>query len=718
MRTGILVLSMVMLVSGFALAAEDQRVDVTNFEPESDWDIQVTGNTIVESWVDDPSIDNVPKHEGDMGLYGMYYANDAYHQTTLDLPETDLTGMTELHFWIYFFEGSQPHQNGNFTMRVYLPGGAVAAEPALTGTGEWHHVVLPIDRATSQNALSDFSQLKIIWMPGANNEAEGRFYIDEIYGFRPANAPTVKDVLVYGFNETNADNEYPKGWTIRADEAIEGGLMMGDAIVEPSEGSDYLESWLPGGWMRPFETINALDDFDEWEKVVDIKVDVRMSEDFSSWHNFVLVTDSSAGGYKQYNIRSVGNKDNWKTVAWNVDMTPYLEALADPDGWFDISFVTQSGDAVGSVYVDNLRVGIPTTYVASTRSISQTYFTGGEVLDVELTMEAEGDAKEYEIVENIPNEWSVQEISDGGEFADGEITWNLTLGEGTKTVTYKAVAPGEPTESAQFAGTVGGLEVRGQKTVSLLTEFQLNNQVEAPFVANADVTLDGRMTAGEYDQAYVETVTIEGEDDKTPPGVFIDGSTVPTEDSFTINVLHNDEYIYVAIDVVDSELAFNEVSDQAWNNDTVEFFMDGDFSRKTQKDGGPHGFQATSVGNGRLLSGDDAPTVIQEDDTFGYSTDGEYWNYASRVKDDESGWIVEFEIDKSQVLEPADISLIGFDVKIDGSEPGAGTRTSNWGYWFTNAEGVVADGYWDDETGWALLKLEQNQTHVSDWSMF
>jgi hypothetical protein len=221
--------------------------------------------------------------------------------------------------------------------------------------------------------------------------------------------------------------------------------------------------------------------------------------------------------------------------------------------------------------------------------------------------------------------------------------------------------------------------------------------------------------------AYSELVTHE-EGDTTPPGVNIgDTQAYPAdENNFTLYVLHNEEYIYVGFDVVDNDLAFDENETQAWNNDSLELYIDGNLSRSATKDGNAQGFQATVSGNARLIGGNDNPGAdnVLEGDGYKYSEAGEYWNFGNSVKDTEDGWITEYEIDKSIVLVPENREYIGFDVKYNGSEPGAGTRTSNWAYWFTDYNGVTMDGYWNNETGWATVKLLGQEPGVADWALF
>lgn len=703
------------VIAGFSYAAEDQRVDINNFE--TDLDITITGGTILYSLVDDPSFDDVPAHEGDYALYGEYDASlGAYTTTTINFPNAvDMTDMRELHFWIYFLDESVPHQSGNFTMRVMTQDGSELGSPSVSTSGEWHHIILPIDRISAES-FSSFNQLRFIWNPGADNGATGKFYIDEIYGVRPGNTPGVREELVYGLNAVDPDTGYPEGWTIREADAVD--LMIGDAIVEPSEGSDYMESLMPGGWVRPLETIQAMEDFDEWENVVEVLVDVRMSEDFAgTWHNFQLVFESSSGGTVTHGIRSVSNKDDWRTVAWDLDMTPHLASLNDPNGWMRLSFITQMDAAAsGSVYIDNLRYGVATTYVIGERTISASSYQGGETFDVELTISAEGDVQDYAVIENTPEGWEVSEISDSGSFADGAINWAVNLGSGSKSVSYKITAPASGDESVSFSGTVGGIATRGMDSIFYVFPALWEARVECPFAAN-DVVLDGVINADEYAGAKSYYFDHDTSDGNEAPGVHISGNEYPAEEqNVTFYVQHDNEFIYVACDVTDSNLAFNENEEQAWNTDSIEVFLDGNLSRVTDREDGPLGIQCTVVGDGHQIGGDNVPTPVEASGFF-YSEDGSVWNYGARVRDDQSGYVVEYQFFKETALAPVDRDVLGFEILMNDSELGAGARTGKWGFHSTKEDGTVIEAH-QDETGWALMELLPNDSPVSEWGLY
>ncbi len=706
-----------LLVFGIsAEAAEDQRIDITTFESVDDSGITMSGGTVPFSIVDDPSIDDVPKHEGDYALYGEYdTSGGAWAQSRINLVNpVDITGMTELHFWIYLLDDSQPHHGGNYTMRVMLPTGHMLGEPQVPATGEWHEIVLPIDRWSSENELSSFDHLRIIWMPGDNSGATGRFYIDEIYAFRPGDTPAYRNVLVYGFNETNDDGITPKGW-----EAWNGDPpLIGDGLVDPSEGSNYMELILTGAYLNHVRTIDALSDFDDWDKVADVMVDVMMSDDFNTWENFYLHISSPSGGGVRLPIRSTGGyKGEWHTVGWTVDMGPHLPSILSGEG-LTIGIITQEGgDGAGSsIFIDNLRVGIPTTFVQATRSFSGSAFLGGETFDVELIVDREGEEEEITVTETVPEGWSVSDISDDGTLSGNTITWTITLGTGSHTLTYSATAPENPTESGEWTGDVEGVETRGEESLFLIHSTMWDLRVEAPFKTNT-VTLDGELGADEYQGANTYSFNHDTSEGNTAPGVHLSGNEYPAdEENVTFKVFHDSDYIYVGLDVVDPSLEFNANADDAWRNDSIELYLDGNLSRLEVKEQNAQGPQMTVAGDGHLLGGNDQPTPI-EADGYWYSEDGAYWDYGARVKDDDSGYVVEYRLNKSVMLVPKDRTIAGFEILMNSSEAGAGDRTGKWGWYSSDEEGVPFEA-WDNETGWGIIELLSGDTAVPDWTLY
>ena len=78
-------------------------------------------------------------------------------------------------------------------------------------------------------------------------------------------------------------------------------------------------------------------------------------------------------------------------------------------------------------------------------------------------------------------------------------------------------------------------------------------------------------------------------------------------------------------------------------------------------------------------------------------------------------------MDKLAVLDPQDISIVGFDIGVNEMDQGADARTGKWAWWhFDTDSGERKDSY-DDERGWGKLELlptDQIDTDVANWSLF
>ena len=70
-----------------------------------------------------------------------------------------------------------------------------------------------------------------------------------------------------------------------------------------------------------------------------------------------------------------------------------------------------------------------------------------------------------------------------------------------------------------------------------------------------------------------------------------------------------------------------------------------------------------------------------------------YWAVGANVKDDGSGFVVEYRIVKETILDPADRTQIGFDVMMNSSDSANPTvRTGKWG-WHYHSNGAVFEPY-------------------------
>ncbi len=301
--------------------------------------------------------------EGEALLYVAYDIPDPYpwnwNQLNFADGAVDLTGMREIHMWVYF----TPETTGDLSIRIDLPGGIGLGPQTAPSAGEWHELVWSIDRFSAE-IINNITHFGGFIAPGSDGAA-GELYIDEIFAIRPAGIPEVETIPVYGFNEEDPDTLLPVVWDNRSGEMLIG---MGD--VEPSEGENYAEVVLGDGWTESIQTTIAMEAFDRWPDVVDIMMDVRVGASFTgTWVQFVAVMQSGVTDVDDAeNVNDWDQKpeqgfsdarDEWKTLVWQVDMDQHRGAFEQEGGWFQIILTTNNaGDQAGNiVYLDNFRVG-------------------------------------------------------------------------------------------------------------------------------------------------------------------------------------------------------------------------------------------------------------------------------------------------------------------------------------------------------------------------
>lgn len=351
------------LVAPLAMA-QQETVPITSFEESPEW--AWTGGNIIDSFVDVPFDTTAP--DGELAL-GVFYENGSvwnYQSMSFPIDPVDISGMREIRMSVYFTDSS----TGDMQIRLDLPGGDFMP---LTGiptddegnyiTGEWHELSFPMDRYMSQRATAvDSLQGFIVPTPAG---AVGEVWIDNVYAALPEDIPEVEEVLLYGFNESDPDNGAPMGWT-----AAEGDMPeMSDGFVEPTEGDNAMVMFAMGSSSTDnVQSINAAEHFDNWSAVREIIYDIRLVEDVpGGWIQNRLVLESGITGDEESVVRTenkeigyTGTTEEWKTLAYDVDMTPHLDNIADPNGYLEIIITpAHSGDAAGTfIVVDNMRLGV------------------------------------------------------------------------------------------------------------------------------------------------------------------------------------------------------------------------------------------------------------------------------------------------------------------------------------------------------------------------
>ena len=387
----------------------------------------------------------------------------------------------------------------------------------------------------------------------------------------------------------------------------------------------------------------------------------------------------------------------------------------------------------------NLKVDPIAIALDASRTLPQTTFLPGSVVnDIILNVTVEtGKTADVVVTETLPTGWSIKTSNPAVTKMDGQkAIWELKGVSGIKKITY-SVSCGTDREGVSFSGMVsaagtdfgisggGGLDLEGA------------DQAWAPKLAKT-TKLDGKISTGEYDGAY--SFHFDRTNDRAP-GVLLEGSAYTFEQSHdVVYIFHNDTHINVAIEVIDPSLQFEQATGNTWEDDSTELYIDGNYDKLSTKENGAYGFQATVEGDGSRAAGNDGPVPVPikangslgaSGDTAarwgdaGYngnaSADGVYWNFGARVKDDKTGYIVEYQVDKSQVLDPQTITIIGMDIGMNDGTAGVSGRKGKWAWWHFNADTGGRMDAWNDERGWGKLELLKDAklpTNVSDWSMF
>ncbi|MDP8245310.1 MAG: Ig-like domain-containing protein [Candidatus Hinthialibacter antarcticus] len=131
----------------------------------------------------------------------------------------------------------------------------------------------------------------------------------------------------------------------------------------------------------------------------------------------------------------------------------------------------------------------------ATRTIANTIYVAGGSIAIEVAVVLESGTQDVVIVETLPSGWAASGISNGGSFAAGAVTWNLSGFSGSSTLSYTATAPASPAAEASFSGTVNeSFFIFGDTSAFLLTLNPLGE-----FEGHADI--------GENDAAGSATFT-------------------------------------------------------------------------------------------------------------------------------------------------------------------------------------------------------------------
>ncbi|MBN2328752.1 MAG: hypothetical protein JXR73_16555 [Candidatus Omnitrophica bacterium] len=214
-----------------------------------------------------------------------------------------------------------------------------------------------------------------------------------------------------------------------------------------------------------------------------------------------------------------------------------------------------------------------------------------------------------------------------------------------------------------------------------------------------------------------------------------DDAPVNTADcSCTVFTLYDDEYLYIAVRVLDDYQVFPGEGDaedgsedqETWNDDSVEIFIDGDYSRfdttLTSASADDQAREFATGGQFVITTTNARRDKEAGDPSFGEDAD---WYGRAELLDDLTGYEVEFKIKLSIIGNPAKGSKIGFNLAINDDDGGDGPRyqlrwcgdahlESSYGTLYFGprevtaplVEGPVAIDGVMDESDWSLAAVE------------
>ena len=318
--------------------------------------------------------------------------------------------------------------------------------------------------------------------------------------------------------------------------------------------------------------------------------------------------------------------------------------------------------------------------------------------------------------ETVPSGWRAESLDPSAgtaQLEEGAIVWRLPGFSGEATLKYDLRVATDTGNGTLFHGT---LETADRvQSIGGLPQFhsRAGGLAEAPLLPKT-VTLDGRLEPGEWAGAHTFQITRE---DKVAPGVAVLGPVFAAEESnATVRVFHNDEFLNIAVDVVDPHLDFDSGRKTRLLVDGVALYLNPDLNYGTQKVALTK-IQAGVVGDGSATSGNLRPTSEPLPEGGYASEDGTVWNYGAHVKPDGTGYIVEYQFVKGEILDDPERKAIGFDIMIhDGY--GTGQLLGKWSWHFVDEETGLA-GYDTRTTDlWGTLQFLQGPSAVAEWPCY
>lgn len=231
--------------------------------------------------------------------------------------------------------------------------------------------------------------------------------------------------------------------------------------------------------------------------------------------------------------------------------------------------------------------------------------------------------------------------------------------------------------------------------------------ITAPLITGA-VTIDGKMT----DAAWAKAATGKG---GVPYGPF-EGTTIPkdlADQSFDFWVMHDADFLYVAIDVKDDEVLADSAEAESedgttWYDDSAEIFIDGNHSHTPGRTG-ETGF---NLGGQLVITTNQAwrDSEASEVEAVFYGPDADHDWYALTSLTS-TGYIAEYRVKKSSFFDSPDRNIIGFEIAIneDDSDPASEKDAGQQVNW---------NGHPHNEASYGDLILGGPSTSVFSWELY
>lgn len=182
-------------------------------------------------------------------------------------------------------------------------------------------------------------------------------------------------------------------------------------------------------------------------------------------------------------------------------------------------------------------------------------------------------------------------------------------------------------------------------------------------------TIDGVIDPDEYAGAQAEVVNGNTGVYNIPSG---DDTWEEGDSSYTYWVTHDDDAVYVGVDVVDDEI-FTDSADagsedgQTWVDDSIEIFFDPDDSNDSGRGDKEFEGQYVLTANGAWRDNEaNNPQFGENDDWYAVTSETE------------DGYAVEFRVNKSALLDPEDGDMLGWNVALNDDDGSGRKLQLNW----------------------------------------